>query len=203
MDLIEILTLFRFSQTWLGLVIQSRKRNNLGKTTNDFGYFNKTWSEYQRGFGDLDSDYWIGLDILHLATSQSEWILRVIIVHCFRRGSKIVLNIICKFIIQFNNCNIVIFQVSLQDWDSNEYVAYYSSMKVANETDNYKLTLTGYDDVRSTLADSFTLGGHATAEFTTFDKDNDNLGSGNCATTYSGGISFVAFLTVLYQKTFE
>ena len=80
-----------------------------------------------------------------------------------------------------------LFQVSLQDWDDKEYVAYYSSIHVANETDNYKLTLTGYDDVRSTLADSFTAGGHATAEFTTNDKDNDNLASGNCATTYSGG----------------
>ena len=79
------------------------------------------------------------------------------------------------------------FQVSLQDWDDKVYVAYYNSIKVANKTENYKLTLTGYDDVRSTLADSFTAGGHATAEFTTYDKDNDNLASGNCANTYSGG----------------
>ena len=80
-----------------------------------------------------------------------------------------------------------LFQVSLQDWDDKVYVAYYNSIKVANKTENYKLTLTGYDDVRSTLADSFTAGGHATAEFTTYDKDNDNLASGNCANTYSGG----------------
>ena len=96
------------------------------------------------------------------------------------------------------NCNV--FQVSLLDWDDNQYVAYYSSMKVENETYNYKLTLTGYDDVRSTLADSFTLGGHATAEFTTSDKDNDNLGSGNCAETYSGGIFFNLFHNLLYRK---
>ena len=72
----------------LGLVMQSRKRNSLGKTNNGFDYWDKTWSEYQQGFGDLDStDYWIGLDTLHLATSQSEWILRVI-VHFLRRAHK-------------------------------------------------------------------------------------------------------------------
>ena len=89
--------------------------------------------------------------------------------------------------------------MSLQDWDNEVYTAIYSSIKVANETDNYKLTLEGYDDVRSTLADSFTAGGHATAEFTTYDKDNDNSADFNCASneipssgatcgsTFSGG----------------
>ena len=71
--------------------------------------------------------------------------------------------------------------MSLQDWDNEVYTAIYRSIKVANETDNYKLTLTGYDEYRSTLADSFTAGGHATAKFTTYDKDNDNSDDFNCA----------------------
>ena len=91
--------------------------------------------------------------------------------------------------------------MSLQDWDNEVYTAIYSSIKVANETDNYKLTLTGYDDRLSTLADSFTAGGHATAEFTTYDRDNDNDNSDDyncankipdagatCESTFSGGM---------------
>ena len=52
--------------------MQCRKRNSNGETTNDFGFFNKDWEAYKNGFGDIGSDYWIGLEILHNITSSSD-----------------------------------------------------------------------------------------------------------------------------------
>ena len=73
------------------------------------------------------------------------------------------------------------------DWDNTEYNAYYSSFYVGNEESQYRLSLSGYDSVRSTMPDAFTLGGHYNAKFTTFDEDNDNLQDDNCASQFSGG----------------
>ena len=62
--------------------MQCRKRNSIGETTNDFGFFNKGWEEYKNGFGEIGSDYWIGLEILHNITSSSDttWNLQASVV---------------------------------------------------------------------------------------------------------------------------
>lgn len=39
--------------------------------------FNKSWTEYKEGFGDLSSEFWYGLKALHVLTSQGEWEMRV------------------------------------------------------------------------------------------------------------------------------
>lgn len=33
--------------------------------------FNKTWNQYKRGFGQLDRDFWVGLDTLHRLTQYN------------------------------------------------------------------------------------------------------------------------------------
>ena len=38
--------------------------------------FNRTWAEYKRGFGGLDTDFWIGNDILYNMTSSAIYELR-------------------------------------------------------------------------------------------------------------------------------
>ena len=81
--------------------------------------------------------------------------------------------------------------MAVQDWDEKEYIAYYSSFHVDSEETGYRLTLSGYDNVRSSLADGLTIGGHANAAFTTIDRDNDAYSSAdksNCAEAFSGGI---------------
>ena len=78
-------------------------------------------------------------------------------------------------------------QVSILDWDDTEYVAYYSNFYIHSEAEDYRLSLSGYDSVRSTMPDAFAHGGHNNAPFTTFDRDNDNWANGNCASQYSGG----------------
>ena len=40
--------------------------------------FNKTWEEYEEGFGDLDGDkLWYGLKALHCFTQTGHWELRI------------------------------------------------------------------------------------------------------------------------------
>ena len=60
------------------MIIQCRKRDANGDTTNSFDFFQKSWSEYKFGFGDIGTDYWIGLEDLYEMTSgDSTWKLKV------------------------------------------------------------------------------------------------------------------------------
>ena len=59
------------------MVVQCRKRDKNGETTNDFGFFQKGWNEYKTGFGEIGSDYWIGLDTLHNMTSIEDTVWRL------------------------------------------------------------------------------------------------------------------------------
>ena len=73
------------------------------------------------------------------------------------------------------------------DWDDKTYVAKYSNFYVASEENKYRLFLSGYNNATSTLPDGFTSGGHANAEFSTLDEDNDSDDATNCADQFSGG----------------
>ena len=39
--------------------------------------FYRTWAEYQSGFGDINGEFWMGLDLLHQLTNETEQELRV------------------------------------------------------------------------------------------------------------------------------
>ena len=39
--------------------------------------FNKNWREYEEGFGDLNTDFWAGLELIHTLTQRGEWEMRV------------------------------------------------------------------------------------------------------------------------------
>ncbi|XP_070173525.1 microfibril-associated glycoprotein 4-like [Littorina saxatilis] len=39
--------------------------------------FFRNWTEYQKGFGDLTGNFWLGLDALHMLTSRQRYELRV------------------------------------------------------------------------------------------------------------------------------
>uniref|UniRef100_A0A3B4WY94 Angiopoietin 4 n=1 Tax=Seriola lalandi dorsalis TaxID=1841481 RepID=A0A3B4WY94_SERLL len=39
--------------------------------------FQKSWSDYKMGFGDVLGEHWLGNEVLHLLTSQSQYSLRV------------------------------------------------------------------------------------------------------------------------------
>ncbi|XP_003340148.2 angiopoietin-related protein 3 [Monodelphis domestica] len=39
--------------------------------------FNETWENYQRGFGSLEGEFWLGLEKIHAIVKQSDYILRI------------------------------------------------------------------------------------------------------------------------------
>ena len=51
------------------LVVQRRKDGSVD--------FDRTWVEYEEGFGNLDGKFWYGLRPLHCLTSQGQWQLRI------------------------------------------------------------------------------------------------------------------------------
>jgi len=66
---------------------------------------------------------------------------------------------------------------------SNWYSAEYSTFIVHPESSNYRLEVTGY----SGNAGYDALWFHKNMMFSTFDRDNDQKSSGNCAAMYGGG----------------
>ena len=55
------------------LVVQRRKDGSVS--------FNRGWVEYEKGFGDLNGEFWYGLRPLNCLTSQGQWELRIDLTH--------------------------------------------------------------------------------------------------------------------------
>ena len=55
------------------LVVQRREDGSVS--------FNRGWAEYEEGFGDLNGEFWYGLQPLHCLTSQGQWELRIDLTH--------------------------------------------------------------------------------------------------------------------------
>ena len=55
------------------LVVQRRKDGSVS--------FNRGWVEYEEGFGDLNGEFWYGLQPLHCLTSLGQWELRIDLTH--------------------------------------------------------------------------------------------------------------------------
>jgi len=52
------------------IVIQRNKKNSLIN-------FYKNWTEYEKGFGDLNTEFWYGLESMHCLTQRGQWEMRV------------------------------------------------------------------------------------------------------------------------------
>ena len=55
------------------LVVQRRKDGSIS--------FDRGWVEYEEDFGDLNGEFWYGLQPLHCLTSQGQWELRIDLTH--------------------------------------------------------------------------------------------------------------------------
>ena len=54
-----------------GWIVIQRNRKNSQLS------FNKNWREYEEGFGDLNKDFWAGLELMHSLTQRGQWEIRV------------------------------------------------------------------------------------------------------------------------------
>ncbi|XP_022107434.1 ficolin-1-like [Acanthaster planci] len=72
-------------------------------------------------------------------------------------------------------------RVDLEDFEGNTAYALYNTFRVADGSDNYRLTVGDYS---GTAGNS--LYGHSNQQFSTKDRDNDVQRSGHCAVKYSG-----------------
>ena len=52
------------------IVIQRNKNNSLVN-------FNKNWVDYEKGFGNLTTEFWYGLSEMHCLTQRGQWEMRV------------------------------------------------------------------------------------------------------------------------------
>ena len=52
------------------IVIQ---RNKIGTSVN----FNRNWADYESGFGDLNTEFWYGLEAMHCLTQRGQWEMRL------------------------------------------------------------------------------------------------------------------------------
>uniref|UniRef100_A0A3B3ZMD9 Fibrinogen-like protein 1 n=1 Tax=Periophthalmus magnuspinnatus TaxID=409849 RepID=A0A3B3ZMD9_9GOBI len=123
--------------------------------------FNRSWEDYKNGFGDFESDlgeFWLGNDNLHYLTAQGNYSLRI----------------------------------NLEDFDGNHRYAEYTAFRVGEEQDQYQLSFGEYvGTAGDALSGKFETGAvswssHQGANFSTFDRDNDNY-NGNCAEEDQGG----------------
>ena len=49
------------------------QRNKKGSLMN----FNRNWVDYEKGFGDLNTEFWYGLEQMHCLTQRGQWEMRV------------------------------------------------------------------------------------------------------------------------------
>ena len=113
--------------------------------------FNRYWSEYEEGFGNLPDDdkdttgeFWIGLHFLHCLTSQGQWELRID--YMFPNKTK-------------------------------GYLSYHH-FRVGPASNDYHLSISGFSgNTTDPSTGSSSLNG---MKFTTRDRDNDKWSS-NCA----------------------
>ena len=52
------------------IVIQRNKKNSLVD-------FNKNWTDYEKGFGNLNTEFWYGLSAMHCLTQRGQWEMRL------------------------------------------------------------------------------------------------------------------------------
>ena len=52
------------------IVIQRNKKDSLVN-------FNKNWTDYEEGFGNLTTEFWYGLEEMHCLTQRGQWEMRV------------------------------------------------------------------------------------------------------------------------------
>ena len=105
--------------------------------------FNKSWDEYENGFGDLAGEFWYGLKGLHVMTSQGDWEMKV----------------------------------EIENKEGVTLYNQYGHAAILGAEQQYKLVISEWS---GNINDNF-LNHFNGSKFTTYDQDNDMVGTVNCA----------------------
>ena len=118
--------------------------------------FERSWNEYVAGFGDVNGNFWLGLDAIHDLTTAQPMRLQIDVVPC----------------------NIPAISIP------------YQQIYVGDAASEYRLTITSDTPGDDTLYNSFNF--HSGSKFSTYDNDNDAIGSLHCAAQNRAGWWFSA-----------
>merc|ERR1711963_541090 len=131
--------------------------------------FTRPWVDYQRGFGSLGGDFWLGLDALHTM--------------CYMENCQLRVDIGTDHLPPQDFGN-----MTIPPRADGRYYALYGRFDVAGPEDYYKLSV-GDFRAESTAGDDMT--GHTDTQdgmpFSTYDSDHDALSRWSCSTKFGGG----------------
>nr|XP_022296872.1 ficolin-1-like [Crassostrea virginica] len=113
--------------------------------------FYRGWNEYKTGFGDIQTEFWIGLDNIRLLVMNGYTILRV----------------------------------ELEEGSESAF-AEYSSFYIADESDKYRIQVSGYSGSAGDGISCTNMFCNNNAQFTTLDSDNDANPAINNAVEWRG-----------------
>ena len=120
--------------------------------------FFRNWTDYVKGFGDLNGEFWLGLNKIHRLTSAGA---------------------------DHERYNSIVLRVDLEDFEEVTKHAIYDSFKVSDSSKGYKMNVSGYRESPGAAGDN--LKHHSGMKFTTKDNDNDKDSRHNCADLHKGG----------------
>ncbi|XP_062607132.1 ficolin-1-B-like [Saccostrea cucullata] len=133
---------FKHGEEWL--VIQRRCNGQVP--------FNRSWQEYKYGFGHLETEFWIGNEIIHQLSING-----------------------------YETLGVEVYADHLLNAGYYRYFSEYE-FKVDSEVRNYRAQ---FNFLTGNLSDSLTY--FNGMNFSTWDKDNDNHTTANCAANHHGG----------------
>ena len=123
--------------------------------------FNRVWTEYRNGFGNLRGNFWLGLEKIRLLTDYTDTTFELYI------GLE-----------NFYSTNSLRF-------------AWYNSFSLATEVEGYKLSLGIYNNTISTCGTTCDAGDsfsdHDNQKFSTPDNDNDATTTQHCGMYLKSG----------------
>uniref|UniRef100_A0A914WB12 Fibrinogen C-terminal domain-containing protein n=1 Tax=Plectus sambesii TaxID=2011161 RepID=A0A914WB12_9BILA len=134
-------------------------------------FWNKTWIEYKNGFDNgMANNMWLGLDKINLLSTKDA-------------------NVVLRIDLYGNQC-VNDFYCPNGYFDPNGYWFNEWPFKVSNETEKYRITLTGTTggNLSSGGTDDLFFGWSNYQAFSTIDRNNNYYSKGNCAST--GGSFF-------------
>ncbi|CAK8679054.1 unnamed protein product [Clavelina lepadiformis] len=155
---------FQFIYVYCDMDLVSTKKGwtTIQRRINGKINFNRGWDEYVRGFGNPNSEYWLGLENIYLLWIQTT------IIHKFLGG------------VYSKQPD---FGVDLEDWDGFKQFVQFPTFFYSPKSFKYELHVQDYP--RLDILNYWTP--VTRSRFSTPDVDNDENKHGNCARDYKSG----------------